>query len=576
MSLARDMAFSDFDDAEEKGNKEVAAVFKRTARDWQSWVSEVSKKRWKVKAGDYTLSLTSPRGVMIDVIWDYNPMSQKVDITVEGPKGKSRKFVGQAMAKLGKGERAAVEYLWWLADTLHESRNEVLNAVLEMEEGIGMTIESLSEEIGGILSEKRMGREAGGARKGPGGAGAEVKYGAHPMEKSGSPGQRKAQKNTYNRSIRRQKRKEIERQMKGEGAGDNWLAYLDALVQEGITEIPLAEASDELTERTQMNRGMEKALNNLVSVAQSHRGRGDWIEKWANDSLATGRMDVAVLLDMAGKNVIARETKAVAAAIGRVVSMAAAMVSEADEMLDEPLEEATTKHRIGDYMLGYEAAFQNNDPTASDSDDFYAGWNAARDDRMHGKKHSSKHAKKRATKYVSEAEGHHVSTVCPKCAAKAAGDVCPDCGAKLGLVGEPGNPMAEDSELHYKYAAKLIEDGASGKLERMIQKRMSAVTNAFIGAKKRNDRMQQIGVGDTEAATFLKPVVAEMRKLAKFVVGAADHAAQKTGIREDLEEDLDTPAPPRPRESHGAGATPHSTLADELQMILRGETVSQG
>ena len=39
------MAFADFDDAEEKGNQEVAKIFKRTAKDWQAWLAAKHEQR---------------------------------------------------------------------------------------------------------------------------------------------------------------------------------------------------------------------------------------------------------------------------------------------------------------------------------------------------------------------------------------------------------------------------------------------------------------------------------------------------------------------------------------------------
>ena len=523
LPLAALAAIGDMNDAEDEGNKKVAEIFKKTARDWEAWLRSMTGKRWKVKAGDYTLSMTSPKGQMIDVMWDFDPMFEKVDITVEGPGGKSKTFSKQGMGKLASGKRAAPMYLTWIMNTvIGESRDAILDAVVEMEEGVGTKISSLSEEIHGILTEKRMGREAGGAKKGPGGAGTEVKYGMHPMEKSGKPGARKYQKKTYNRAVRRQKRKEIERRMKGEATFSNALAYLDALVQEGITEIPVFS----LTERTQLDRGLERALNNLVSVGQSHRMRGAWIEKWANDALATGRLDVASLLDMASKATIARETKAVAAAIGRVASLAASAMSEAEEVM-----EADHHMKVGCAGCGHECSSKCS----------------------HGK------------------------------------GPCPECGDKLGLVGAP-NTFTEDEKkilaalkqagYSPSRAAVLFDDGGDLVYREKGDKFGEVLLKgAFKGSGKSVKAMAAViskEVPKTESVT-------ESRPLPPPTVGPVPSATPEEAIIQAMPKRHETTTPDEggavaasPAREHTGRNFPSSTLKDELQMILRGDTISAG
>lgn len=590
MPAAAVQAFSDFDDAEEEGNKEVAKLFKATARDWQSWLQSMTGKDWKVVAGEYTLSMTSPRGKAIDVMWDFDPMFQKVDITVEGPGGKSKVFAKQAMNKLASGKRAAPVYLTWImGEVMREARDEVLNAVMEMEEGVGTKVESLSDEIRDILLDEQFEQELRSldekVQKGIGAEykrlrkkgmsakaalsrskeryGDEYKYGdeketdkwvrkavkddtkrdasrekkdtereRHQRRSKGDPdkdarfskkhstergkkqqdverirrkkgdaaagaakerilqkkgqklkpgekmvfgrvvkveslsdeilgiltesakggkatrgqaqkghGWSREEKKTHTKTqVRRSKRKEIERQMKGEHSLDTVLAYLDALVQEGITEIPLFS----LTERTQLDAGMERALNNLASVGQSHRMRGAWIEKWANDALASGRMDVASLLDMASKAVIARETKAVAAAIGRVASMAAAMVNESEEMV---VEAKTAGPVVVRSPGGYTISAVTTSAMPSHQ---WTGKRWARGGKP--KKYSSREeaqadlsaAKGAMAQVVFEDDHHFMKIGCMGCDHECSNGcdhedgMCPECGSKLGLAGEAG------------------------------------------------------------------------------------------------------------------------------------------
>lgn len=144
------MAMGDFADAEEAGNKKVATAFKKIAKDWGEFLSKATGSKWRVEAGDYVLSLTSPLGKAIDVMWDYDPGSQKVDITVEGPKRSMRVFSRQSVAKFKDGKKTAPEFLTWLTNLLGEARGYIVDAVLELEEA------DMSEELksGSYLSEE--------------------------------------------------------------------------------------------------------------------------------------------------------------------------------------------------------------------------------------------------------------------------------------------------------------------------------------------------------------------------------------------------------------------------------------
>ncbi len=104
--------------------------------------------------------------------------------------------------------------------------------------------------------------------------------------------------------------------------------------------------------------------------------------------------------------------------------------------------------------------------------------------------------------------------------------------------GSPG-VITEASEDHYVAATKLIDQGADGSLEKMFQKRIDQITAGFKKAKVRNERMMKIGVGRTEAVTFLEPIYKDLRKFAKFVDSAADHMVKATGLREGIEEGVD-------------------------------------
>lgn len=103
---------------------------------------------------------------------------------------------------------------------------------------------------------------------------------------------------------------------------------------------------------------------------------------------------------------------------------------------------------------------------------------------------------------------------------------------------ETGNEperLDEVSAERYEAAAKLIDQGAAGDLRKMFDKKLDAVDAAFKNAKKRNDRMKEMGAGRTEATTFLQPVLKELRKLQAFIGQAVDMANKKTGLKEGVE-----------------------------------------
>ncbi len=137
---------------------------------------------------------------------------------------------------------------------------------------------------------------------------------------------------------------------------------------------------------------------------------------------------------------------------------------------------------------------------------------------------------------------------CPECGAKSVSEgsafcktcdekvkldddgKCPECGSKV--VSEEDDLVIETSQDQWEAGAKLISDGADGNLTKMISERLARVDSEFKGAAKRMVRMKQIGVGMTESPALLLPVIRELRSLAKFISGAADHAVKVTGLHE--------------------------------------------
>jgi len=122
-------AFSDMDDAEEEGDRKVAAVFRSTKRAYETFLKDHTGTDWRVKSGEDLLSMTSSDGQAIDIYWDWDPMFDKVNITIEGP-GKKRAVVKlMPLQKLtrGGGAPAAQELL---LRTLGENVEQCLGAVL--------------------------------------------------------------------------------------------------------------------------------------------------------------------------------------------------------------------------------------------------------------------------------------------------------------------------------------------------------------------------------------------------------------------------------------------------------------
>jgi len=129
MPKAALQAFSDMDDAEEEGDRKVAAVFRSTKRAYETFLKDHTGTDWRVKSGDDLLSMTSSDGQAIDIYWDWDPMFDKVNITIEGP-GKKRAVVKlMPLNKLtqGGGSAAAQELL---LRTLGENVEQCLGAVL--------------------------------------------------------------------------------------------------------------------------------------------------------------------------------------------------------------------------------------------------------------------------------------------------------------------------------------------------------------------------------------------------------------------------------------------------------------
>ncbi len=125
-------------------------------------------------------------------------------------------------------------------------------------------------------------------------------------------------------------------------------------------------------------------------------------------------------------------------------------------------------------------------------------------------------------------------TDCDKCDKTVKLDAdgkCPECGTKL--VKEDADAIVETSEDQWEAGATLIAEGLN--LVKLIEERTKRVGAEFQNAQKRMARMKQIGVGKTESPALLLPVIHELRSLAKFVVGAADHAVKVTGVHESVD-----------------------------------------
>lgn len=145
---------------------------------------------------------------------------------------------------------------------------------------------------------------------------------------------------------------------------------------------------------------------------------------------------------------------------------------------------------------------------------------------------------------------------CSKCGDSVKVDAdgkCPDCGGKAEVAEDYEDGIViETSQEQWEEGAELIEKGAD--LVKMIQDRVKRVGDEFSGAQKRMARMKQIGVGKTESPALLLPVVRELRSLAKFISGAADHAVKVTGLHEhELPIDDDTIAEELAEAKFGAG-----------------------
>lgn len=98
---------------------------------------------------------------------------------------------------------------------------------------------------------------------------------------------------------------------------------------------------------------------------------------------------------------------------------------------------------------------------------------------------------------------------------------------------EDVEPLDETRGEQYEAAAKMLDD--YDRLVDMLKGKLDRVEAAFKKGKADNERMKKVGGGRTEAVTFLKPALAELRKFHGFLGKAIDHANKATGLKEDVE-----------------------------------------
>jgi len=99
LDLGALLATGDQEKAVAVADKKIGAMFKKNLKAYLDYLKKETDSPWKAKVGDGIVSFDSDQG-KVDIYWDYDVMTTKVDFIVEGPMGMQR-FANQPLERVG-------------------------------------------------------------------------------------------------------------------------------------------------------------------------------------------------------------------------------------------------------------------------------------------------------------------------------------------------------------------------------------------------------------------------------------------------------------------------------------------